>query len=402
MESPLRTQFFSFLAQTSPEPMGLEIEHAKGSVLFDKKGKEYIDMISGISVSNLGHGNSEVLNAVTAQLQKGMHFMVYGEFIQSAQVELATALLNCLPKNLESVYFVNSGSEAVEGAMKLAKRSTGRTKILSFENGYHGSTQGALSLMGNEMLKAPFRPLLPGVGFLRFNHLEDLEIIDSDTACLVMEPIQGEAGVISADPHFMIAARKKCGETGTLLVFDEAQTGFGRTGTFWAFEQYGVVPDILILAKALGGGMPLGCFIASKVLMDTLSQNPPLGHITTFGGHPVCCAAGLASLKVILREDLKNNALKIGAQLEERLQHPAIQAVRVSGALAAIEFKSADLNKEIIRACVEKGLLVDWFLFNDRSMRIAPPLNMEKSLVEKACDIILESLVQATARIGLH
>ena len=385
-----RQLFLQHVAQTSPLPMGLEIVSAKGVYLKDVNGKEYIDLISGISVSNIGHCHPEVVEAIKKQAETHMHLMVYGEYVQSPQVQLAKALTDLLPKNLNTVYFVNSGSEATEGAMKLAKRFTGRSEIISFKNAYHGSTQGALSIMGNEDFKTSFRPLLPDVKTIEFNKEEDLVHITNKTACVIIEPIQGEAGVMAAKPSFLKKLRERCDETNTLLIFDEVQTGFGRTGTFFAFEQYHIVPDILLLAKGMGGGMPIGAFVSSAKIMNVLTHNPVLGHITTFGGHPVCCAAALANIGVITKNKLYERAKQIETILKEKIKHPKIKQLRVCGALAAIDFGDENFNMQTIQKCLEAGVITDWFLFNTQSMRIAPPLIITNEELIMACDVIVK------------
>jgi acetylornithine/N-succinyldiaminopimelate aminotransferase len=384
--------FFRHLAQTSETPLAIEISHAKGVYLFTPDGRQYIDFISGISVSSLGHSHPALVAAVSGQAELYMHTMVYGEMIQSPQVKLAEALVQCLPANLNSVYFVNSGSEAVEGAMKLAKRYTGRHEIVSFNNAYHGSSQGALSIMGNEFFKNAFRPLLPSVRILKFNCTEQLMEITENTACVIIEPVQGEAGVREGSPEFLSALRLRCNQTGTLLVFDEIQSGMGRTGSMFAFEKYGVVPDILLLAKAFGGGMPLGAFISSSEIMSSFSHKPILGHITTFGGHPVCCAAGLASIEIIMKEKLYEQAMDKGNFLKEKLIHRNIKEIRGEGLLLAIDLGDENKVKQVINNALHKGLLIDWFLFNPCSIRMAPPLIISEDEIDHAVKIILECL----------
>jgi acetylornithine/N-succinyldiaminopimelate aminotransferase len=386
-----RQLFLQNLAQTSSFPMGLEIVSAKGVYLKDSNGKEYIDLISGISVSNIGHCHPEVVEAIKKQAETHMHLMVYGEYVQSPQVQLAKALTDLLPLNLNTVYFVNSGAEATEGAMKLAKRYTGRSEIVSFKHAYHGSTQGALSVMGSDDFKTGFHPLLPGIKIIQFNKEEDLVHITKKTACVIVEPIQGEAGVVAATVSFLKKLRERCNETGTLLIFDEVQTGFGRTGTFFAFEQYKVLPDVLLLAKGMGGGMPIGAFVSSKEIMHALTHNPVLGHITTFGGHPVSCAAALANLHVITKNKLYLRAKEIENILKEKLKHPKIKELRVCGALAAVDLGSEELNFSVIQKCLSEGVITDWFLFNSHSMRIAPPLTITNDELSKACDLILRA-----------
>lgn len=385
--------FLQHVAQTSPAPLALEIVSAKGIYLNDINGKQYIDLISGISVSNIGHCHPEVVEAIKKQAETYMHLMVYGEYVQSPQVQLAKALTDLLPANLNSVYFVNSGTEATEGALKLAKRYTGRSEIISFKNAYHGSTHGALSVMGSEEFKTSFRPLLPDIRTIEFNNEEDLQNINSKTACVIIEPIQGEAGIIAAAPTFLKRLRERCTETGTLLIFDEIQTGFGRTGTLFAFENYNVMPDVLLLAKGMGGGMPIGAFISSKEIMSSLTNNPVLGHITTFGGHPVCCAAALANLNVIVKNKLPQRTKEIEGIIKQTIKHPKIKEVRVCGALAAIDFGDEASNMQTIGKCIEAGIITDWFLFNTQSMRIAPPLIITDEELEKACKVITGCIV---------
>lgn len=387
-----RQIFFNHLAQTSETPLALEIEKASGLYLYDVSGIKYMDLISGISVSNVGHCHPKVIDAIKGQLDKYMYLMVYGEYIQSPQTQFAKALSDQLPDNLNSVYFVNSGSEAIEGAMKLAKRYTGRTEIISFENAYHGSTHGSLSIMGNEEFKNAYRPLLPDTRRIRFNNIDDLEFITERTACVFVETIQGEAGAIVPENDFLKHLQKRCNDTGTLLIADEIQCGFGRTGTLFAFEHYNITPDILCLAKGMGGGMPIGAFISSKDIMSHLSNNPILGHITTFGGHPVCCAAGLATLNVLLEEKLIVEVSEKEKLFRSLLVHPKIRSIKGKGLLLAVEFDSYDQNKKVIDKCIANGVITDWFLFNSSSMRIAPPLIITQEEIRSACRIILESI----------
>ncbi|MDY0197448.1 MAG: aspartate aminotransferase family protein [Tenuifilaceae bacterium] len=388
-----RELFLKYLAQTSDSPLQLEIEKAAGVYLYETNGKKLIDLISGVSVSNLGHSHKEVVDAVCQQAQKYMHLMVYGEFIQHPQVKLAEAICKLLPDNLQSVYFVNSGSEAVEGAVKLAKRYTGKPSIVSFKNAYHGGTHGALSLMGDEVLKQAFRPLLPGVKHLTFNNIDELSRIDSQTACVIIEPIQGEGGIVLPKPGFLEALRQRCNETGALLIFDEIQTGMGRTGKLFAFEKYGVVPDILMLAKAFGGGMPLGAFIASKEIMGKLTHDPILGHITTFGGHPVSCAASLKSLELLQSLKLVDEVEKKEHLFRSRLvNHKNIKNIRSSGLFMAVELGSFQKVQEFIHLGLEIGFVTDWFLFCDTAFRIAPPLIINNDEIEDACKLIIKAL----------
>ena len=387
-----RQLFLANLAQTSLSPLALEIDHANGIFLYGVNGKSYIDLISGISVSNTGHSHPHVIKAIKSQLDKHMHLMVYGEYIQSPQVKLAQKITSLLPPNLDSCYFVNSGSEAVEGALKLAKRNTGRTKIISFKNAYHGSTAGPLSVMGDETLKQPFRPLLPGVKFLRFNSVDDLEQIDEETACVIIEPVQAEAGVVLPNNNYLQLIRDRCSKTGSLLIFDEIQTGFGRTGKMFALEKYNVVPDIITIAKAMGGGMPLGAFVASREIMNCLSDNPALGHITTFGGHPVSCAASLASIEVLENENLISQINAKAELIKSKIHSPLIKEIRNAGLLMALEFENEEICKKAIDNCIKNGVITDWFLFNSKSMRIAPPLTITENEIEEACDLINKSL----------
>jgi acetylornithine/N-succinyldiaminopimelate aminotransferase len=387
-----RQLFFNHVAQTSETPLALEIISAEGVYLTDFAGKKYIDLISGISVSNVGHRHPHVINSIKNQLDKYMHLMVYGEYIQSPQVQLAKLLSNNLPNNLSTVYFVNSGTEAIEGAMKLAKRATGRSEIISFKNAYHGSTQGSLSIMGSEEFKNAFRPLLPDVRQIEYNNHTDLQYITPITACVVVETIQGEAGIITPENDFLMALRKRCSEVGALLVMDEIQCGFGRTGKLFAFEHYNCIPDILCLAKGMGGGMPIGAFISSNKIMHTLTNNPILGHITTFGGHPVCCGAAIASLEVILNEKLIDGVSKKEALFRTLLKHPKIKSVRGKGLLLALEFSSYEENKAIIDKCIANGVITDWFLFASHCMRIAPPLTITEDEIKIACNTIIAAM----------
>jgi len=387
-----RELFLKHVAQTSPAPLGIEVARASGAWLYDTNGKAYLDLIGGISVCNMGHCHPAVVSAIKKQADDYLHVLVYGEFIQSPQVQYARLLAENLPSSLNSVYFTNSGAEATEGAMKLAKRATGRTQIIAFKNAYHGSTQGALSVMGDEYWRNAFRPLLPDVLHLDYNSFESLSFITARTACVIAETVQAESGIYAPSPEWLQALRQRCSETGALLVLDEIQAGFGRTGTRWGFEQLGVVPDILLLGKALGGGMPLGAFIADRPLMGALAENPVLGHITTFGGHPVCCAAGMAGFKALLEEGWLQE-VKAKEQLFRRLLvHPAIKTVRSFGLWMAVEFDSFDTNKKIIDAALEAGVLTDWFLFAPQCMRIAPPLVISEAEIQAACKTIVSAI----------
>jgi len=386
----IRELFFKHIAQTSPSPLGIEIQRAEGVFLFANNNKKYIDLVSGVSVSNIGHGNKDVISAVQNQVEKHMHLMVYGEIIQSPQVEHATLLCSQLPDNLQSVYYVNSGSEANEAAIKLAKRHTGRHEIISCFNSYHGSSHGTLSLMSDESFKNSFRPLLPGVRHIRFNNFEDLDYISEKSACVIIEPVQAEAGVITPVPEYLNALRKRCSNMGTILIFDEIQTGFGRCGKLFAFQKYGVLPDIITLAKALGGGMPLGALVASIELMKDWQSNPVLGHITTFGGHPVSCAAAVASLKVLLREDWIASVDIRSKQFTESLKsHPMVKDIRESGLLIAIDLGKSELVNRALPMLIENGVISDWFLFCPTAFRIAPPLCINEEETKYALNRII-------------
>ena len=384
-----RQLFFQHLALPSAHTLALEIEKAEGIYLFDSDGKKYIDLVSGVSVSNVGHRHPMIIKAIKNQLDKYMHLMVYGKYIQTPQVDLATKLSENLPENLNSTYFVNSGSEAIEGALKLIKRYTGKTEIIAFKNGYHGGTHGALSLLGNEKLKYAFRPLLPNIQFLDFNNIEQLSKINEKTACVVIEPIQAEAGIILPEKDFLKKLRIRCDETNTLLVFDEIQVGFGRTGKLFCFENYEVTPDILCLAKAMGGGMPIGAFISSKEIMSSLTFNPELGHITTFGGHPVCCAAALANLKLLTESNIIENVNKKGELfINELKDNPAVKCFRQKGLMIAVELENEQKVSKLLELFVENGLIVDQFLFNSNSFRIAPPLIITETEIKEICKTI--------------
>lgn len=390
-----RQLFLNNVAQTSPAPLILEIERAEGVYLHGTDGKQYLDLIAGISVSNMGHSHPAVVQAVKQQAEKYMHLMVYGEFVESPQTEYAKAITEKLPRHLNNVYFTNSGAEAVEGALKLAKRYTGRTRIVSFKNAYHGSTQGALSIIGDEYFKRGFRPLLPDTLQLVFNDEAQLQQIDKNVACVIVETVQAESGINAPTNDYLKKLRARCTEVGALLILDEIQAGMGRTGKLFAFEHYGITPDILLLAKAFGGGMPLGAFISSKEIMNCLTENPVLGHITTFGGHPVCCAAGLAAFNALQQEGLIAQVEAKGALFESLLNHAAIKAKRRVGLLMAVEFSDFDQNKRIIDKCIENGVLTDWFLFAPHCMRIAPPLIITEEEIKKACTVILEAIDKA-------
>lgn len=393
-----REIFYKNIAQTSQFPMALEVKKAEGVYITDKNDKKYIDLIAGISVSNLGHKHPAIINAIKKQIDTFSYVMVYGEFIQPPQTEYAKLICKYLPETLNSVYFVNSGSEAVEGSLKLAKRYTDRTEIIAFKNAYHGSTHGSLSVTGVESLKNAFRPLLPDIKHISLNNIEDLDNITNRTAAVIIEAIQGEAGVQIPQKHFMQKLREKCNQTDTVLIIDEIQTAFARTGTLFGFEHYNIVPDIITLAKSFGGGMPLGAFIASNKIMQSLTHNPILGHISTFGGHPVCCAAGKAALQTIINQNLTKTISHKENLFLEKLKHPAIKNIRSKGLLMAIEFEAFDFNKKVIDACLSNGLITDWFLFDDKSLRLAPPLIINEKEINYACKILLKT-IESVAKI---
>ena len=390
-----RQLFLQHVAQTSTAPLMIEIERASGIYMYGPEGQRYMDLISGISVSNVGHSHPHVVKAVQQQAEKYMHLMVYGEFVEAPQTVFAQALTKILPNSLNSVYFTNSGTEATEGAMKLAKRVTGRTQFIHFRNSYHGSTQGALSVMGDEYFKRAFRPLLPDILELEYGNIDDLSQISAHTAAVIIDPVQAESGVTIASADYFQKLRALCSSYGALLILDEAQTAFGRCGSMFAFEQYDIVPDILLLAKAFGGGMPLGAFIADKVIMYELTDNPVLGHITTFGGHPVSCAAGMAALGVLQETGLIDQVERKGQLFESLLTHPQIKTIRRKGLMIAVEFSSAELTKKIIDECIAQGVMTDWFLFAPHCMRIAPPLIITDEEIGQACGGILRSIEKA-------
>jgi putrescine aminotransferase len=387
-----RQLFLSHLAQTTDFPLMIEVEKAEGVYLYGPNQEKYIDLISGIGVSNVGHRHPKVLEAIQNQLDKYLHLMVYGEYVQTPQTLLAKALCDTLPDQLDNVYFVNSGSEAIEGALKLAKRYTGKKKLFSCINAYHGSSHGSLSIGGNEIFKRAYRPLLPGITNIVYGGYADLEKIDSDTAAVVVETIQGEAGIRVACTNYFQALRKKCDEVGALLILDEIQAGFGRTGKFWAFEHFDLVPDIVVCAKGMGGGMPIGAFIANKEVMGVFKNNPLLGHITTFGGHPVSAAASLATIQVLQKENLIAQVEEKAALFKKLLIHPKIKGIRNKGLMMAVEFESFEVLKPIIDRAIELGVITDWFLFCDDSMRIAPPLVITEEEIKGACSIILQAI----------
>ena len=398
MSTILRKQFLAHVGQTSPSPMLVEVERAEGVFFYTPEGKRYYDLISGVSVSNVGHANPKVVDAVCAQARDYMHIMVYGEMVERPQVQYATRLCGLLPESLDSLYFVNSGAEAVEVALKLAKRYTGRGEIVSMRRAYHGSTHGPLSIMGapeGEFFKGAFRPLLPGVTSIEYNHPEQLDAITTRTACVIMEPVQGEAGVRLPDEGWLQAVRRRCDEVGALLIFDEIQTGLGRTGAMFALQKYGVVPDVVCVAKAFGGGMPLGGVISSKSILDSFTTDPVLGHISTFGGHPVCCAAGLAALDYLLENRIVEKVESKGALYESLLEdHPQVLEIRRSGLLLAVELGTSDKMYRMMELFKEEGILSDWFLFCDTAFRISPPLTISEDEIRDSVEIIISCLNQ--------
>ena len=387
-----RELFYSYIAQTSPEPMELDIQKAEGVHLIDKNGKKYVDLISGISVSNVGHCNPKVVKAIQEQSQKYMHLMVYGEYVQTPQNKLAEAICKELPKELNNIYFVNSGSEAIEGALKLAKRHTGRTEIISCKDAYHGSSHGALSIMGNEDFKNNFRPLLPHTRLIEYNNFEEVKLITKNTAAIVIESFQAEAGIIPPEKGYIKAIRDRCNEVGTLMIVDEIQTGFGRTGKLFGFEHHQITPDIITIAKGMGGGMPIGAFVSNKDVMKKLTHSPVLGHITTFGGNAVSCAASLACLQEIKGNNLIKNVQNLSSIFLTLLKHSAIIETRGVGFFICVEFKNQAFNFGVIKKCIQKGVITDWFLFNDKCLRISPPLNLEKETAIECCNKILEAV----------
>ena len=396
MSEILRKQFLRHVAQTSPAPQLIEVARAEGVFFFTPEGKPYYDLVSGVSVNNVGHGNRAVVEAVQRQAADYMHIMVYGEMVERPQVEFARLLAESLPEPLDTVYFLNSGAEAVEGALKLAKRYTHRTEMISMRRAYHGSTHGAMSMMGEpegEEWKNAFRPLLPDTKAINFNSFDDLEQITQRTACVLCEPVQGEAGVIVPQEGYLQALRKRCDEVGALLIFDEIQVGMGRAGEMFAMQKYGVTPDIVCLAKALGGGMPLGAFVSSQKIMSTLTHDPVLGHITTFGGHPVCCAAGLAAMKFLQENKVVEDVERKGAMFEELLcDHPTVKEIRRAGLLMAVELGEAAKLYRLIDIFIEEGIMSDWFLYCDTAFRISPPLVISDDEIRDSVRIIRNCL----------
>ncbi|HMC00543.1 MAG TPA: aspartate aminotransferase family protein [Flavobacteriaceae bacterium] len=386
--------FFKYQAQTSPSPLAMEISHAKGSYIYDTKGKAYLDFVAGVSACPLGHNHPKVISAIKEQIDKYLHVMVYGEYIQEPAVELAKLLSKHLPKPLEKTYLTNSGTEAIEGALKLAKRATGRSEIIAAKNAYHGNTMGSMSVLGNEDSKQAFRPLLPDVRFIEFNNHQDLQYITTKTACVILETIQGGAGFIEPKNSFLEKVKERCNQVGTLLILDEIQSGIGRTGKLFGFEHYNCIPDILVTGKGLGGGMPIGAFTASSELMDLLKDNPKFGHITTFGGHPVIAASALATLKEIIQSNLMQHALEKEQLFRQHLKHPLITEIRGKGLMLAILTSSAEITNKMILKCQDQGLILFWLLFEPKAIRITPPLTISNDEIIKGCGIILDVLNQ--------
>jgi acetylornithine/N-succinyldiaminopimelate aminotransferase len=387
-----RELFLKNTAQTSSSPRLFEIVKAEGVYLYGPHGERYLDLVSGFNVSNIGHRHPKVLAAIQQQLEKYLHVTVYGEFIQAPQVQFATELLSILPSSFGSVYLTNSGAEAVEGSMKIAKKYTGRRQIIAAKKAYHGSTQGALSLIGNPAYQEAYAPLLPEIEFIQFNNTSNLDIITDQTAAVIVEAIQGEAGVRVPSKEFMQALRRKCDETGAILIFDEIQTGFGRTGKMFAFEHFGIVPDVLMLAKGIGGGMPLGAFVARKEIMDVIKDNPMLGHITTFGGHPVSCAAALASLQVIQSEKLLDTVETKAALFRKELNHPKIKEIRGMGLMMCLQLETFEQVYHVSSFCAEHGVMIDWYLHCETALRVAPPLTISEAEIKHACEIIRQGV----------
>ncbi len=388
----MKSDFFKYQAQTSPYPLALEIDRAEGSFIYDTDGKEYLDFVAGVSANTLGHNPKNVVQAIKDQVDKYMHVMVYGEFVQQPQVELAKFLASKLPESLNSVYLTNSGTEAAEGALKLAKRVTGKYEIIAAKHGYHGNTQGAMSVCGQEEQNGAFRPLLPGVKFIEFNNLHDISKINTKTAAVILETIQGGAGFIQPENEYLKKVKERCEEVGALLILDEIQSGIGRTGKFFGFENYNVVPDIFICGKGLGGGMPIGAFISSFAYMSTLKENPKLGHITTFGGHPVIAAAALATLQKLFREDLMKDSLKKEQLFRKLLVHESIVEIRGKGLMLALILENNTLVDTIILESLQNGLILFWLLFEKKAIRITPPLTISETEIKKGCAIILQLL----------
>ena len=386
----MNTDFIKYQAQTSPYPLGMEVSHAIGSYIYDTSNKKYLDFVAGVSACPLGHQHPRVNQAIKNQLDKYSHVMVYGEYSQSPAVEYCKLLASLLPAPLDKTYLVNSGTEAIEGALKLARRTTGRSQLISCHNAYHGNTMGSMSVMGFEERKQIFRPLIPDVDFITFNNEDDLQKITTKTAGILLETIQGGAGFIQPENNFLKKVRERCTEVGALMILDEIQPGFGRTGKLFGFQNYDVVPDIVVMGKGMGGGMPVGAFTASSAMMDLLSENPKLGHITTFGGHPVIASACLATLQEITETNLMSEAIKKEKLFRSLLVHPLIEEIRGKGLMLAAMTKSADITNEVILKCQDKGLILFWLLFEGCAIRITPPLTISEEEIREGCSIILE------------
>jgi acetylornithine/succinyldiaminopimelate/putrescine aminotransferase len=388
----MKTDFFTYQAQTTPHPLAMEISHAEGSYIYDTNQKAYLDFVAGVSACSLGHKHPHVVNAIKEQLDQYLHVMVYGEYIQKTAVELTKLLAAHLPNPLEKTYLTNSGTEAIEGAMKLAKRFTGRSELIAAKHAYHGNTQGAMSIMGYEERKSAFRPLLPDVHFIEFNNEDDLAHITHKTAGVILETIQGGAGFIEPKNDYLAKVKKRCEEVGALLILDEIQPGFGRTGTLFGFQNYNVVPDIVVMGKGMGGGMPVGAFTASATIMDSLYDQPKLGHITTFGGHPVIAAACLATLQEITESNLMAQTLEKEALFRELLQHEYIEEIRGKGLMLSLIVKSSDIANQVVLGCLEEGLILFWLLFEPKAVRITPPLTISEAEIREGCEIIMKVL----------
>ena len=390
--------FFKYQAQTSPHPLAMEISHAKGSYIYDTEGNAYLDFVAGVSANTLGHQNKRVNDAIKAQLDKYSHVMVYGEYAQKPATEFCKLLASLLPETLNKTYLVNSGTEAIEGALKLARRVTGRSQLISCHNAYHGNTMGSMSVMGFEERKQIFRPLIPDVEFITFNNEADLEKITTKTAGILLETIQGGAGFIQPENDFLLKVRKRCNETGTILILDEIQPGFGRTGKLFGFQNYNMIPDVLVMGKGMASGMPVGAFTASSEMMDLLSHDPKLGHITTFGGHPVIAAASLATLQEITESNLMQEALEKEQLFRELLVHPLIKELRGKGLMLAAMTESPEITNEVILECHKRGVILFWLLFEGKAIRITPPLTISKDEIKKGCGIILEVMNEINLR----
>jgi len=393
----LKEEFFKYQAQTSPHPLAIEISHANGCYIYGADGKEYLDFVAGVSANTLGHNHQKISQAIKDQVDKYTHVMVYGEFVQQPQVDLCKLLADNLPQPLETVYLTNSGTEATEGALKLAKRFTGRSEIIAAKHGYHGNTQGAMSVCGAEEQNSAFRPLIPGIKFITFNNLTDINKITNRTAGVILETIQGGAGFIESQNDYLKKVKDRCAEVGALLILDEIQSGIGRTGKLFGFENYNVVPDIIVAGKGLGGGMPIGAFISSFQIMDCLKQHPKLGHITTFGGHPVIAAAALATLKELLSSDLIAQTLQKESLFRKLLVHPLITEIRGRGLMLAPMVESSEMASKIILKCLDRGLIMFWLLFEGKALRITPPLTISEDEIYKGCNIIIEVLNETLA-----